>query len=505
MNYIEELAKNNFKNIDNQNLIKYLKENYIDNKNSNLDDLYFTDDKGNNISHVITNKNIFHILNRINFDFNRKNNCGETPLIKACKKSFSSDVITILVNKSDVNNQNDNGDFALLYADSEATKIILSKHDVDVNLKNNDGYNALFDMRFYERNSIFKSVENQEDTYKEKMNLLLQKGIQKNIVSEGGDSPYLFANDECFEVLLNNKVPYKPNEILLSEEVLMFVLKQNNYRKLKLLLDDDIDINHLEALTFIFENISHPFGATCFNLFIEKGLNVKKMEEDGLFNKASDMASFDNEIHSMRHPFILCDSNAVKYLIDLGLNINHVDDAGRNALFYSDFRKSEVLLSNGIDMNTIDKNGENALFMHFRENKFSGRIKLPTDKLELLLKSGINNKIINNDGNNCAWGANKEFLEIFKKYGVDLHYVNNNNENLLFSVLNNKDSVLFLVDNGIDPLLKNDKNENALSKINKNIVESCMALMSAKERENIRKSLSLDINISIVNDNKRRL
>lgn len=505
MNYIEELAKNNFKNINSQNLIKYLREHYIDNENSNLDDLYFTDDKGNNISHVIENKNVFNILDKINFDFNRKNNSGEIPLIKACKKSFSSDVIKILVNKSDVNNQDNNGDFALLYADSEATKIILSKPDVNVNLKNNDGYNALFDMRFNERNNIFKSLGNQEDTYKDKMNLLLQKGIEKNIVSEGGDSPYIFANDECFEVLLNNKVPYKPNEILLSEEVLMFVLKQNSYKKLKLLLDDGLDINHLEALTFIFENISHPFGATCFNLFREKGLNVKKMEEEGLFSKGSNMPSFDNEVRSIRHPFILCDSNAVKFLIDLGLNINHVDDAGRNALFYSDYRKSEVLLSNGININAIDKNGENALFMHFRENKFSGKIKLPTDKLELLLKSGINAEIINNDGNNCAWGANKEFLEIFKKYGVNLHYVNNNNENLLFSVLNNKDSVLFLVDNGLDPLLKNNRNENALSKINKNIIESCMALMAVKERENIRKSLSVEINITTLNDNKKRL
>lgn len=505
MNYIEELAKNNFKNINSQNLIKYLREHYIDNENNNLDDLYFTDDKGNNISHVIENKNVFHILDKINFDFNRKNNYGEIPLIKACKKSFSPDVIKILVNKSDVNNQDNNGDFALLYADSEATKIILSKPDVNVNLKNNDGYNALFDMRFNERNNIFKSLENQEDTYKDKMNLLLQKGIKKNIVSEGGDSPYIFANDECFEVLLSNKVPYKPNEILLSEEVLMFVLKQNSYKKLKLLLDDGLDINHLEALTFIFENLSHPFGATCFNLFREKGLNVKKMEEEGLFSKGSNMASFDNETRSIRHPFILCDANAVKFLIDLGLNINHVDNVGRNALFYSDYRKSEVLLSNGININTIDENGENALFMHFRENKFSGKIKLPTDKLELLLKSGINTEIINNDGNNCAWGANKEFLEIFKKYGVNLHYINNNNENLLFSVLNNKGSVLFLVDNGLDPLLKNNKNESALSKINKNIIESCMALMAVKERENIRKSLSVDINITTVNDNKKRL
>lgn len=51
----------------------------------------------------------------------------------------------------------------------------------------------------------------------------------------------------------------------------------------------------------------------------------------------------------------------LKKYIDLGLNINQVDDAGRTALFSASLEKTILLINAGIDINHRDSYGKNAL------------------------------------------------------------------------------------------------------------------------------------------------
>jgi ankyrin repeat protein len=97
----------------------------------------------------------------------------------------------------------------------------------------------------------------------------------------------------------------------------------------------------------------------------------------------------------------LCENinNICKLLISKGININHVNNKGKTALFYaaksSNDRFCKILISNGININHVDNKGRNALFYAIdteSESEFACAYIT-------LIDNGINIDQVDNDGN----------------------------------------------------------------------------------------------------------
>ena len=54
-----------------------------------------------------------------------------------------------------------------------------------------------------------------------------------------------------------------------------------------------------------------------------------------------------------------------KKALSEGLDINFIDNYGKNALFYANYETAKFLINNGIDINVITKDGHNVLTNNF--------------------------------------------------------------------------------------------------------------------------------------------
>ena len=105
----------------------------------------------------------------------------------------------------------------------------------------------------------------------------------------------------------------------------------------------------------------------------------------------------------------------VQFLLDLGADINIVDNKGCSLLMYADSKDLDMiqfLLDAGIDVNKVDKSGNTALMKHIWN----------PEVIKLLLKAGANVNSQNNEGKTAlqiAQGAkNEEILKLLKAAGA---------------------------------------------------------------------------------------
>ncbi|EDE2548701.1 ankyrin repeat domain-containing protein [Salmonella enterica] len=113
--------------------------------------------------------------------------------------------------------------------------------------------------------------------------------------------------------------------------------------------------------------------------------------------------------------------------ISAGIDINHLNERGRNALFYcSSTSALNAMIEAGIELNHTDRYGNNALFSR----------KSPR-ALRLLIKSGINVQHKNDNGHSCLYQNyyNIECAEILINAGVDIHSVDNEGQTLLYDII----------------------------------------------------------------------
>lgn len=159
----------------------------------------------------------------------------------------------------------------------------------------------------------------------------------------------------------------------------------------------------------------------------------------------------------------------IQYLIDKGVNINHLNDVNENFLF--DFLREnhnfnlvekeiiQYLYDHDFNFNTISKKGENILFVAARKSK---------DCLQYFLNMNlIDYHQRNIEGENILFliEDQKTLSVLVEELGLNIHIINNKGENLLFN--RGVESVALLIEMGVNKKHKNYQGENYLPYIKK--------------------------------------
>lgn len=214
-----------------------------------------------------------------------------------------------------------------------------------------------------------------------------------------------------------------------------------------LLSKHKVDFNHFKTTPVLFK----VNNILCLNALLKAGadIHIKKNGQNALFFLRDD---------------------AIKFLINRGLDVNARDNKGNNALAVNkDFLSRKILVENGIEINNINHENENVLF----------HLVLPISELELY-KNKINYHQINNKGENFLFPLFNSYAPITygyslgeyamidwldenqEKLNLNYHKVNNMGENLYFFI-RNTNLLKFLVGKSISLFQKSDEKKKLAS------------------------------------------
>lgn len=200
----------------------------------------------------------------------------------------------ILSNELDVNHQISNGSTALFYADIEKTEWLL-KNGADPNIKNNSGYTALFGFMLSKSNKYF---------------------------------------NEDLKGMINLHVKYGLNIEEYNKYVEMYVcsdlINKSTY-------DEESAIEGFDLINYLdIDNFKHIY--TFSPQLLEKHIGKKEYIQ-----------------HS---PLFFADLESKSFLLELGLDINAINEENKNALFYiKNIEELKLLINHNIKKEQIDENG----------------------------------------------------------------------------------------------------------------------------------------------------
>lgn len=200
-------------------------------------------------------------------------------------------------------------------------------------------------------------------------------------------------------------------------------------------------------------------------------------------------------------PIFYSSYEQTKLLIDAGANVNHLDKYSQNALFYLDnsFYHGEPEQERNVQekkFNLLVDNNINVNQLNFFGCNFLSSNNINIESIKIYEKSGVDLKIIDNDGENLFFSLNdfykvKEIREYLKEKGLDLFKENIFGENILFKT-DNKELFEYYLNKGFDI---NKKNNTGLTVLMKAKSEDFKLFLIEK---------NIDINI-LSNDNKNAL
>lgn len=200
----------------------------------------------------------------------------------------------ILSNELDINHQISNGSTALFFADIEKTEWLL-KNGADPNIKNNSGYTALFGFMLSKSNKYF---------------------------------------NEDLKGMINLHVKYGLNIEEYNKYVEMYVcsdlINKSTY-------DEESAIEGFDLINYLdIDNFKHIY--TFSPQLLEKHIGKKEYIQ-----------------HS---PLFFADLESKSFLLELGLDINAINEENKNALFYiKNIEELKLLINHNIKKEQIDENG----------------------------------------------------------------------------------------------------------------------------------------------------
>ena len=304
---------------------------------------------------------------------------------------------------------------------------------------------------------------NNEDKLREYIN---KNYADINYVNNRNETPLLYdiknSNERCVRLLIENKADVNIDN---SNETPLFT-SLNNLNYVKLLLDNNCDINYiskngnsaiqlasrmgnLESVKLLIERCADinnfgklsPFlGACesgnhdCVQLYIDKGINIYQVNQDN--DTALSLVSGSGDCKSL------------EFFINKCLDVNNVNIFGKTPIILACSKKNNfnfinLLIKNGADVNAVDNEGYTSLLNASLYGYF--------EYIKLLLDNGASASInkANNYGETSIYYASLHgFLDCMKillEYGADIKIFNQKqrDKNPLIKVIDNNNLECF--------------------------------------------------------------
>jgi len=360
-----------------------------------------------------------------------------TELMKACKQDdYDHVVYQVEVVKVDVNKQRKDGETALVSAiHNKNLKIIkyLCEHGADINLKDNVDNTALL-------HSIY--VDSEIALY------LIQLGADITIKNKLNETPMHFAamagDLVISKILIERGLDINiPN--INNHTPVMLATGNKHIKLVKLLLENKANINDEDINN---DNLMHLCILNdMYDILLLLICNKKNIV-------------INNRNNNGESPlFFAIKKNKIKYielLLKYGASLNTFDNQGKYPLLYAvennNVELCKLLLNNNANPNLY------FTWMGYVSPLFSAMNNDNNEIKELLLKYGANDLLF------CYIQRNNfhDFQDLIYKKLAHVNTKNSNGETLLyFATIRNKlNFVIFLLENGADPNICNEKEQN---------------------------------------------
>jgi len=324
------------------------------------------------------NKEIIELLINAWVNINIKNNEMLSPLMLAISKKSSNEILSLFI-------ENKNFDSTLVDMDwnwylhklmKDDTKILkkLLQTNIDINLINTFWETPLITM--------IKESRNEEDIII-KLDLLLEKeNLNLNIQDNLWKSLLLYSIEKSYNKLFSKLLKSWTNPLQIDNEwnsTLILAAQKNNIDIIKELLEiKEININ---AQNNIWETALHiafqKWNFWIINLLLDKWIDLDSfnLEKQNILISSIDKSDikilnwitkynpdYEVELENWTTPIFLAikreNTEIIKKLIELWVNINHIDDEWKNpiykALIIQNINIIKLLLENKVDLSTLE-------------------------------------------------------------------------------------------------------------------------------------------------------
>lgn len=248
-----------------------------------------------------------------------------------------------------------------------------------------------------------------------------------------------------------------------------FILKIIRYKVLEKLISE----NTMPKISYkINEHI--PFSNKRAILFFENGLLLKDSDID-LCNYSVQKIKNISKNYGIEYvqPFLenkFKNSNfisfgEIKEMIEIGLDINTIDNNGKNSLWYiKEIEDFNFLKEKGINLNQLSNKNENFLFEYI--SQITTFNFLEKEVLENVIKTNLNLNNINNKGENILFSAARKNIKclhfLLNLNLINCYQLNNNGESILYFIEDKKTIDVLVNTIGFDINIINNHGENLL-------------------------------------------
>lgn len=326
-------------------------------------------------------------------DVNQPDTKSRTPLIRAVW-GFHQATVEILLKDTRVNvNAQDEDGWTPLWLAANAghvgiVNLLLDSRDVDVELSSHSSRTPLYAAVERFCGLAEEQAANTKESYESIITMLVKKGNAKvNVSTYEKRGPIWHAARSGKRDLLKILVQAGDADVnqvdLWGKSAISVTTDPRTLMILVIYGGADINVRDQYGRSSIW----HAENASTAELFLAtNGVDVNMKDHDGLSPLSAHARAGQSEIVEL-------------LFTDPGLDINSVDNEGRNALWHSfDLKTTQLILAKtGIDVNATDRFGISPLCKHAWCN---------TDIVELLLgHPDIDVNLVDNEGRNALWHA----------------------------------------------------------------------------------------------------
>lgn len=286
---------------------------------------------------------------------------------------------------------------------------ILIEMGINVNNIDISGHNALY---YWLRSpDIVLLLLDNSDIYHDNMGFTLYKY-------------YVTENTRNLEIIYKLLDKFDIKRVDKDDRTLLFYSMLYDLEDLvKKLLEKGIDVNHVDKYGYIA-------------LTVESDLDcVELVLRHPTFNKFDYVDPNGNNLILIYNNDTTTDYTIIEFLIEKGVNVNHINNRKQNALWYNyTINCIKILIHNGININQVDINGQTCLFTVFENRNIEKSIYIA----RYLIYKGIDiNKRDNNGRTILFYISDIQRMKILinphvhGRHGIDPKILDNNKNSAL--------------------------------------------------------------------------